>query len=167
MNQVYLLLGSNLEDRLELIDKARSLISRRVGAVQSESSVYETEPWGFRTKKKFLNQVVQVDTALAPAGLLETILQIEDALGRKRGPVYRYESRTIDIDILFYNNSVIHLEKLEIPHPRLHERLFALIPMSELAADLVHPEKGRTISELLQQCLDKGKVELYSADLNT
>ncbi len=158
MNRAYLLLGSNLDDRPVLLEKAKELISRHVGPILSFSSVYESEPWGFHADSPFLNQAIIVDTRLEPGDLLISLQQIENALGRRRTQAKTYQSRRIDIDILFYNDSVIHSQDLDIPHPRLHERRFALLPLCELNENHLHPGIQKTIRQLLSECGDQGKV---------
>ncbi len=117
------------------------------------SNIYETEPWGVEDQNRYLNQVVKMETVLKPQELLDTIHLIEAKCGRKRGKK-RYESRTLDIDILFYDSIILLTEKLTIPHPLLHQRLFVLVPMSELAPDFRHPVLGKTITELTVKCDD-------------
>jgi 2-amino-4-hydroxy-6-hydroxymethyldihydropteridine diphosphokinase len=159
MNRVYLLLGSNLNDRNHLISQSRKLVNEMIGEIISSSSVYESDPWGFQSENKFLNQVLHVDSRLDPYQVLDQIIEIEESLGRKRDTVLGYQSRIIDIDILFYNNLVIQNERLIIPHPRIHERMFVLIPMNELAEGLIHPVLNKTIGQLARECTDKGRVD--------
>lgn len=164
VNMVYLLLGSNLDDRQAALEKARHELSRRIGRISRVSAVYESEPWGFNSERRFLNQAVAVNTSLGPSDLLMELLSIERSLGRVRNG-NGYESRTIDIDILFYNEQVIDKEDLVVPHPRVHERMFALVPMCELAPDLVHPAFSKTILELKRECTDTVKVNVYQGNL--
>lgn len=162
MNTTYLLLGSNLDDRQGMIRKAVERINDRIGPVTGSSSVYESEPWGFESECSFLNQVVKVDTGLSPHELLEAILNIESKLGRKRDSrVERYSSRSIDIDILFYNEDIISENNLNIPHPRIPERMFTLLPLCELNPSMVHPVYQRTVKELMALCSDRNEVSLY------
>jgi 2-amino-4-hydroxy-6-hydroxymethyldihydropteridine diphosphokinase len=161
MNTAYLLLGSNLNDRQGMLSDARELVESGVGSIISASSVYETEPWGFESDQLFLNQVVKVSTLMAPVDLLTTIHSIEEQLGRKTSPEGVYVSRVIDIDILFYNEHVLNLDGLVIPHPRMHHRRFTLLPMSELNHKLVHPKLNKSIQKLLKSCDDDMAVELF------
>ena len=144
---VYLCLGSNLGNRQENLDKALDLLSRRV-RIDQVSSVYDTEPVGFIDQPRFLNLVCRAYTTLTPAGLLTLIKGIEHKLGRVPGK--RNAPRPIDIDILFYGSQIIETPDLVIPHPRLVERAFVLIPLSEIAPGLVHPVSGKTVQEMLK-----------------
>ena len=166
MNGVFLLLGSNRGNRGEFISQAMEMISANAGTILNKSSVYETEPWGFVDPAPFLNQVIEISTGLNPDDLLEQVLAIETRLGRIRpfegcGCSYKgdYEGRTIDIDILFYGHKLVFTDNLMIPHPRLHERRFTLVPMNEVAPGFIHPLLKKTISVLLQGCTDVSKVE--------
>jgi 2-amino-4-hydroxy-6-hydroxymethyldihydropteridine diphosphokinase len=161
MNIVYLLLGSNLNDRSAMLQRARKEIASRIGLIIGESSVYESEPWGFTADKSFLNQVISIESGLDPNGILNKILQIELDLGRIRVNGERYSSRIIDIDILFFNDEIIAEKNLIIPHPGIPERLFALIPLSELDGTFIHPGSRKSINELISECPDKLRVCPY------
>ncbi len=143
----YLGLGSNLGNRQDNLDKALNLLSQRL-QVSQVSSIYDTEPVGNVSQPRFLNSVCQVHTRLTPTELLALAKGIELKLGRARGK--SNAPRPIDIDILFYGDQVVETPELVIPHPRLAERAFVLIPLDEIAPDLVHPVNGKTIRELLQ-----------------
>jgi len=157
MALAYLLLGGNLDDRLSIIEQAKRFIDRSVGNISGMSSVYETEPWGFTHENLFLNQVIAVNTTLPPHELLRETQTIETRLGRTTKGI-RYEGRTIDIDVLFYNEAIIHAPDLQIPHPRLHLRRFTLEPLAELAPRLIHPFFLLTTKELLASCRDRSGV---------
>jgi len=163
MHNVYLLLGSNLGNSLEHINCAIGEISCYIGRIIKKSSVYKSEPWGFEAKNYFLNQVIQVTTGLSPELTLENILKIENKLGRVRTP-NNYESRTIDIDILFYDNLIVNAYNLSIPHPLIASRRFTLVPLNEIASDYKHPVTRLSVAETLKQCDDSSKVVIYNTD---
>ncbi len=148
---VYLLLGSNLGNRKEIIDKAVELLRQKVGVIILQSKDYETAPWGVTDQPDFLNLVVSIETRLKPFEILEKTQSIENQLGRVRKE--KWGARLIDIDILFYGNEIIDEPNLKIPHPLLQERDFALSPLAEIAPDFVHPVLGETISELREKLI--------------
>ena len=156
---IYLLLGSNLGNRLAVLETAVKLIAERVGNVSEESAVYETAPWGITDQPTFLNQVIRVESELTPENALEFTLSIEQELGRVRGE--RWGARVIDIDLLFYDDLILDTPSLILPHPRLHERRFTLIPLAEIAADHVHPLLKKTVLDLLNNCPDNGVVSKF------
>lgn len=156
-NQIYLLTGGNLGDRHGLLERAKKKIVEKIGKVVKESSIYETTPWGFNSEQDFLNQVLYVSTDLPSKEVLNKCFEIENELGRVRQSE-QYSSRTIDIDILFYNDEIIHEQELIIPHERLHKRRFTLEPLVEIAPNLIHPVIKKSISEILKECNDKSEV---------
>lgn len=160
MKIVFLGIGTNLGNRESNLEEAVARIREYIGPVLDSSSIYETEPWGFHAKDEFLNKVVKVNTELTPSGLLGRILMIESLLGRVRGQV-RYSSRLIDIDILLYEDLIVEEESLKIPHPLLQQRKFVLVPLCEIASEIIHPVLKKSIAELLELCEDRGEVKKY------
>ena len=154
---LYLLLGSNLGNKKKNIDDALEMINKRIGLVSNTSSLYETEPWGFTSEDYFLNMAAKVNTLLSPEEVLQQVNNIELVYGRKRQGM-GYESRTLDIDILFYDDLILSTGALNIPHPHIAERKFVLVPLNEITKDLIHPVSGNTITELILTCPDSKKV---------
>ena len=157
--------GSGICDKQGIFDLARLYINNRCGRVVQVSSPYESEPWGFETKEWFLNRVIVTETELTPVGMLRQLLEIEHELGRERHPeIEGYASRTADLDILYFGDRIILTDTLTVPHPRLHRRRFALLPMCDVAPDMVHPALGLTQKELLARCPDTLKVRKIEND---
>ena len=159
---VFVLLGSNLGDREHLVNQACNMIGERCGEIVAKSRLYESEPWGFKSEHWFLNQVVKIETSLSPDALMQTLLEIEKELGRDRiTPHKGYVSRPIDLDILYFGNEIIDTQMVVVPHPRLHQRRFTLLPLCDVAPDFVHPVMNKTSLQLLDECQDAGKVHIY------
>jgi 2-amino-4-hydroxy-6-hydroxymethyldihydropteridine diphosphokinase len=152
MNKAYLLTGGNMGNRMDFLAEGRNKIEQYCGKISHASAIYETAAWGKEDQESFLNQVLLVETKLSPVALLTAILEIEESLGRKREA--RYGPRTIDIDILFYNDEIIAEEGLHIPHPRMQDRRFVLMPLSELAPHKIHPVFLKSVEQLLKECPD-------------
>ncbi|MCL2041006.1 MAG: 2-amino-4-hydroxy-6-hydroxymethyldihydropteridine diphosphokinase [Bacteroidales bacterium] len=153
MNNVTLSIGGNLGNRMENIRRALDYIEERIGKIKQRSSVYESEPWGFEAEHRFLNAVVVAETALSPEVVLREAQEIENIMGRIRSGS-GYSSRTMDIDILFFNDDIINTPTLTVPHPRLHERHFVLLPLAEIMPDRVHPVLRESVKDLLAIPLD-------------
>ncbi|HBS88857.1 MAG: 2-amino-4-hydroxy-6-hydroxymethyldihydropteridine diphosphokinase [Bacteroidetes bacterium GWF2_38_335] len=162
MNKVYLLLGTNLGEKENNIDKACEGIENEIGLIYDLSPIYETEPHGFKHESNFLNRVVCIRTCFSADEVLEKILAIELKMGRTRTGG-DYQARVIDIDILFFGDQIIEKPGLIVPHPRLQDRKFVLIPLNEIASDLIHPTLKKSVSELLEKCYDEGMVKKYQS----
>ncbi len=187
METVILLTGSNMGDRLGFLKNAGERLGDLIGRITASSAVYESAPWGFDDSKNFFNQVIAVETVMEPEEVLTTVLSIERSLGRTRlvdvpvcdqncsapagtlinntpevmrnaGEGMHYQSRTIDIDILFYGQRMIFTEHLAIPHPRLHLRKFTLVPLMEIFPDFIHPLMKMNVTELARTCPDLSEV---------
>jgi 2-amino-4-hydroxy-6-hydroxymethyldihydropteridine diphosphokinase len=150
---VYLALGSNLDNRLANLKEAIAALTPQM-EVKAKSQVYETPPWGYEDQPRFLNQVVRAKTYLEPEPLLKHLKRLELALGRKES--FPNGPRLIDIDILFYDDLILNTASLVIPHPRLHERAFVLLPLMDLDPELVHPVRKKSVREMLASCSLEG-----------
>ena len=156
---VFLSLGSNFGDRLSYLNQAVKELEKRGVRCVKKSSVFETDSWGY-DDKPYLNQVLECETFFTPEKLLEETSKIETLLGRKRTSA-GYQARTIDIDILFFNGMTLSQPQLEIPHPKIALRRFVLVPLCEIAPDFLHPVLKKTVSQLLKECEDSGRVEKF------
>ena len=158
-HSLVVLTGCNIEPKQELLIRAAELLHERVGRVVAHSDIYFTEAWGFEADELFANMALELQTELEPLEVLDLTQSIEQELGRDRVKELaakatsgeRYCSRTMDIDLMFYDDEVIQSERLTIPHPLMQEREFALRPMAEIAPERLHPTLGKTIAELLEQ----------------
>ena len=157
---IFLLLGSNLGDKMMNLNNALKEIKNKVGTIEKYSLVYETAPWGNSQQPSFLNQCVEISSTLFPEELLVEINLIEKQLGRARKE--KWGERTIDIDILFYNNLVVNQPRLSIPHPAIPTRRFTLVPLCEIADHFLHPVLKMTNGQLLEQCDDPLEVKLLN-----
>ena len=158
---VYISLGSNLGDRAAMLERAIAAMNAAGIRVVRQSSFYVTEPVGAPGQAWFLNAVAEAETSLLPLQLLRALLKIERELGRRR--LTPHGPRTIDLDILFYGSAVIHSQELEVPHPRLPERRFVLLPLAQLAPEFRHPTLHKSIAELLAETRDRSEVRLWHA----
>jgi 2-amino-4-hydroxy-6-hydroxymethyldihydropteridine diphosphokinase len=154
MNIAYLALGSNRGNREENLRTAIKLIEEKAGKVLLASSIYETQPWQMDDDTSFFNQVIQIETPLPAIALMKTLISIEEFMGRIRQKRAGYESRIIDIDILFFNNDIIQTESLVVPHPHISDRKFVLEPLAEIAPTYIHPSLQSAIKQLLKDCKD-------------
>ena len=164
MKDIYLLIGGNMGDRVASMKEAVEQIGKRCGQILHQSGLYETAAWGNTDQPDFLNQAIQIQTGSGPHDLLKTILSIEKNMGRFRniplGP------RIIDIDIVFFDNQIISDAGLEVPHPRMSQRRFVLVPLNEIAPDFIHPVLKITVRELLKNCDDPLPVNKYEPIVN-
>lgn len=158
-NTAYLLLGGNMADRELLLSKAVHLIDKKIGPVVKVSALYETAAWGKQDQAAFLNQAVMISTSLSASETLAKIQEIELELGRAR--IEKWGSRTIDIDIIFFNQEHIEQPGLTVPHPHMQDRNFVLVPLAEIAASYIHPVLQADIATLQKQCRDTLTVKQY------
>ena len=159
---VFLSLGSNIGDRLGYVQQAASILGTTKDInIITTSSFYETEPWQRDSPNWFVNAIVQISTSLSPEELLIVIQRIESQLGRERSERREYTDRTIDIDILFYDNKIMNTDKLIIPHRFFHRRACMLVPMLEIAQDYIHPLFNKSISDLYDELEEPEQVVLY------
>lgn len=160
MKTAFLLTGGNMGDREGNLAQARQLLQEYCGNITAVSSLYETAAWGKTDQPSFLNQALQLETLLTARQLIRRILKVEKQMGRVREE--KYGPRIIDIDILLFGNERHNYPLLKVPHPELPNRRFALLPLAEIATDLVHPVLKKTIRELLEICPDHLEVKKYS-----
>ena len=163
MYTAYLLLGSNLGNRLSYLEQAKQFIAEQCGTIIKTSSIYETAAWGITEQPSFYNLVLVLQTNIAPDLLMQKLLNIEEQLGRKR--TIKYGPRIIDIDILLIDSLIQTSPILTLPHPFLPERRFALLPLAEVAPLLLHPLANKTINQLLLDCTDTLEVKKVESDI--
>jgi 2-amino-4-hydroxy-6-hydroxymethyldihydropteridine diphosphokinase len=159
--KVFLLTGSNLGSPAENLFECLQKIESQIGKIVTKSSVYETSAWGKTNQANFLNQALEVATAFTPEQLLNEIHSIEKSIGRIRNE--KWEARVIDIDIIYFGNSIINTKNLIVPHPLVAQRKFALVPLVEISGDFVHPIFNKTNAELLKECTDPLDVNLIAS----
>ena len=162
MNKIYILLGTNLGDRFHQLEQARALLASQVGIITHASSIYQTAAWGVEDQPAFLNQVVLINSKFQAAECLELTQGIEKQLGRIRKK--KWGERVIDIDLLYFNDDIIDIPNLHIPHPFIAERRFTLEPLAEIAPEYVHPVYKKNNVYLLDNCRDELPVKKISND---
>ncbi|MBO3698669.1 2-amino-4-hydroxy-6-hydroxymethyldihydropteridine diphosphokinase [Roseivirga sp. E12] len=158
MTGIYLLLGTNLGNKVKNLEKAIELMVANKIAIRRESSIYETAAWGIEDQPSFLNQVIEIETSKTPEKLLELLQGIEQKMGRVRE--IKWGERLIDIDILYYGDTILDHNDLKIPHPEIQNRRFTLAPLAEIAPSLVHPTLKENHTDLLQACPDSLEVSI-------
>jgi 2-amino-4-hydroxy-6-hydroxymethyldihydropteridine diphosphokinase len=159
MNDAYLLLGSNEGDREVWLQQAMEMIQQRCGKVVTSSALYRTAAWGKEDQPDFLNMVAHIKTRKTSLDLLHSTNEIENLLGRQRK--VKWGQRTLDIDILLYSNDIVNLPELKIPHPFMQNRRFTLVPLNEIAPNIIHPKLNKTIHQLLLDCPDPLEVHKF------
>jgi 2-amino-4-hydroxy-6-hydroxymethyldihydropteridine diphosphokinase len=160
MHKAYLLTGTNLGERKENLEKAKTMIENKIGKIKNSSAIYETAAWGLTDQPSFFNQALEIETALNARQLIRRILKIERSMGRIRQE--KYGPRLIDIDILLFNDEKHNYPLLKLPHPELQNRRFALVPLASIAGEAIHPVFNKTIDQLLQECNDPLPVQQVS-----
>lgn len=160
MNASFLCLGGNIGNRLDYLNRAKEHISAKCGSIVLESPVYETKAWpATDNSPDHLNQCIKLETHLRVHELLQELLNIEHELGRDRDTLIKNQARIIDIDILLYNNDVVESDNCIVPHPRLHLRNFVLVPLNDIASEVIHPLFNKSIHSLLKECNDTLEVK--------
>jgi 2-amino-4-hydroxy-6-hydroxymethyldihydropteridine diphosphokinase len=159
MNNIYLLLGSNMGNSKASLSKAVVQIEKQIGTVIRQSGLYSTAAWGNTRQPDFLNRVIIVETKLTAPQTMQNILSIEKKMGRTR--TVKNAPRVIDIDILFFNKEIIEQEHLSIPHPQIQNRRFVLVPLNQLSPNLKHPVLNKTVHQLLINCPDRLNVKKF------
>ena len=161
-HDLFLMLGSNLGERMGNIKLAEKMINDQIGEVRKCSDIYETEPWGCIDQPLFLNKLLLVETYFDAQKVLELALCIEKALGRNRLLSNKWKERSIDIDIIYFDEQIIQTPQLVVPHPRLHQRNFVLIPLADMVPEFVHPVLKKNTLKMISECKDLQKVNKYT-----
>lgn len=163
MNDVYLLIGGNLGDRMAFLRQAKSLIEQSAGHIVAISSIYETAAWGMEDQPSFYNCAIHIHSNIAPEALMRILLNIETEMGRRR--LQKFGPRIIDIDMILYNDQIVNSDVLILPHPQMQNRRFVLAPLAEIAANIMHPVLHKTVARLLEECPDTLDVHKISISI--
>ncbi|MFN6375003.1 MAG: 2-amino-4-hydroxy-6-hydroxymethyldihydropteridine diphosphokinase [Chitinophagia bacterium] len=164
MSEAYLLIGGNLGDRELNLEQSRIIINKSCGRIKLQSKIYETAAWGSIPQPDYLNQVLLIETDLDPYELMRALLKTELELGRVRNE--KFGARTIDIDILYFDDTIIDADELTIPHPRISERRFVLTPLAEIAEEMTDPKNRKNIKTMLLECKDELSVSEFSPNVH-
>jgi len=159
MKTVSLLFGGNIGKTRVIFEKASQLLQQKIGSINARSAIYQSKAWGYQSENDYLNQLFLFETLLSAEKILEICLETELILGRQRNSGHGYSDRVIDIDILYFEDLIIETEDLIVPHPKLQERLFALMPLNEIEPNFIHPVFQKTNKSLLSLCPDKSIIE--------
>ncbi|MDR2407791.1 MAG: 2-amino-4-hydroxy-6-hydroxymethyldihydropteridine diphosphokinase [Bacteroidales bacterium] len=162
MHKVYFLVGGNLNNTRHKYEQLSTLLQKKIGKIIASSQFYKSPPWGFNSPSSFINQAVCMETSLTPIRLMKETQHIERLLGRKKNKTIQYEDRSMDIDIIFYDNISWNTADLHIPHPRMHLRNFVLTPLFEICPFFVHPVMNKDITTLKKECTDDAVVSLVT-----
>lgn len=163
MNIAYLILGGNIGDVAKSLVRTRKSINEKAGRVIQASDVFITAAWGNKDQPDFYNQALKIETSLRPSELLKRLLNIEATEGRIRDENKKWAERTMDIDILFYNDEIINELHLHIPHAHLAERKFVLAPLAQIAGEYLHPVLKKSINRLLEDCPDNSDIRIIES----
>lgn len=161
-HKVLIGLGSNLGNRKKNLEKACTLIEEGNARIVKQSGIYESEPWGYSSAHPYYNQCIMIETELKEVQLFELLKSIELRMGRKKDWEKGYADRVIDLDILFFDGIVVVTERLTIPHPGIAKRRFVLLPLMEIASEMIHPVLSMSVSELYRACSDTARVDRLS-----
>lgn len=163
MHKIYCSLGSNIGDRQNHLKRGIECLQQEKIMVVAQSSIYETSPWGVESQDMYLNQVIELESEISPGELIEILQNCERKIGRNSEQGH-LQARVLDIDIVFYGDQIIKNNKIEIPHPRMHLRMFVLVPLLELDEDFVNPISGKAVWELYNECRDDSEVVLFDLE---
>lgn len=159
MHEVYLVAGGNINNTLQKYEQLLQYLQQRIGHISRTSAYYQSPPWGYTTTHPYVNVAIKINTLMEPHEILTQCIAIEQLMGRTPHPKFPYTDRTMDIDIILYDDAIICSSNLEIPHPKMHLRNFVLTPITEIEADKIHPLLGKTMAELKASCPDKAEVK--------